>query len=225
MFFLWLRLFKFFAASPWLGLFQVRHQQHRAPLCNTCVRASSHTLRRRSLLLLSCSCCCSSRLLTGRSPPPPLFFSNSVVPNEFPAAAWLRLALTYQNSPPRRARSFSRSGPSSPVRNANRRVCDSCCRHLLVAMDYEKLAAAAPFAGAAGLLVAPALCCAACHAAAQDLPSTPRTPSSCPSSPSASSSPYSSIPTQVYSVGIFFQHSRDCNPSLALQTLDSLYSK
>lgn len=93
-----------------------------------------------------------------------------------------------------------------------------------MAMDYEKLAAAAPFAGAAGLLVAPVLCCAAGHAAAQDLPSTPRTPSSCPSSPSASSSPYSSIPTQVHSVGIFFQHSRDCNPSLALQTLDSLYS-
>jgi hypothetical protein len=65
-FFLWVRLFKFFAASPWLGLFQVTcDQTFAAAACNMHFRVSLPMQPLRSWLWLLLSCCSLSRLLTG----------------------------------------------------------------------------------------------------------------------------------------------------------------
>ena len=93
-FFLWLRLFKFFAASPWLGLFQ-----------SVVAHAASALLALAVVLLLLLVAFAHSGLVA--------FGSNVPELSTAPRA----LFFTF--------------------------------RHLLVAMDYDKIAAAAPFAGPA----------------------------------------------------------------------------
>ena len=93
-FFLWLRLFKFFAASPWLGLFQ-----------SVVAHAASALLALAVVLMLLLVAFAHSGLIAFGSNVPEL-------------------------STPSRALFFT-------------------FRHLLVAMDYEKIAATAPFAGPA----------------------------------------------------------------------------